>query len=475
MDLQPAATSPQATTDLKGFYKLSRLTRIGFGAGDLAQNLIYQTVATYLLFFYTNVFGISPGAAAFMFLVVRVIDVLWDPFVGAFVDKRNPRLGKYRAYLIIGGIPLSGLAILSFWNGFSGQLWYAYVTYVTLSLCYTLVNVPYGALNASLTRDTDEITKLTSTRMFMANLGGLAVQFGVPATIQHFAPNHDWSQPAAAPVWFAVMSVYAVVGFGLLIYCFTQTRERVVMDSAKVDAVKYSDLFTEFARNRPLRVLAFFFITAFAMMAVGNSASAYYMQYNIGNAQALPVFNALSSIPAFIFMPLVPAIKRTIGKKRMFYVFLTIAIVGMGMLYVTSTVPALKSQLWLVYLAQFVKSTGVIVATGYMWALVPEVISYGEWKTGKRISGVVNALTGIFFKAGFALGGVIPGVVLSLTQFDAHSAQQSVTAQQGILWLVVIIPAILLGVAMYIISNYELEDEKIDQINREIEARHSAS
>ena len=464
-------TSSHDEPTSKGFYKLTRANRIGFGAGDLAQNLIYQTVATYLLFFYTNVFGIGPGSAAFMFLVVRLVDVLWDPFVGAFVDKHNPKLGKYRSYLVLCGIPLSGLAILSFWNGFSGQLWYAYVTYVTLSLCYTLVNVPYGALNASLTRDTDEITKLTSTRMFMANLGGLAVQFGVPATIQHFAPDHDWSKPAASPVWFAVMSVYAIVGFGLLVYCFTQTRERVVMDSDKMDTVRYSDLFTEFVRNRPLRVLAFFFVTAFAMMAVGNSASAYYMQYNVGHAEALKWFNALGSLPAFIFMPLVPAIKRAIGKKRMFYVFLTVAIIGMGMLYVISTVPSLKAQLWLVYVAQFVKSTGIIVATGYMWALVPEVISYGEWKTGNRIAGVVNALTGIFFKAGFALGGVIPGVVLAMTHFDAAKAQQSEAAQQGILWLVVILPAILLVLAIYIISKYELEDDKIDEINKEIEAR----
>jgi GPH family glycoside/pentoside/hexuronide:cation symporter len=464
-------TASQGEPAAKGFYKLSRLTRIGFGSGDLAQNLIYQTVATYLLFFYTNVFGIGPAAAAFMFGVVRLVDVLWDPFVGAFVDKHNPKLGKYRAYLILGGIPLSGLMILSFWNGFSGQLWYAYITYVTLSLCYTLINVPYGALNASLTRDTDEITKLTSTRMFMANLGGLAVQFGVPALIQHFAPNNDWSKPAASGAWFAVMSVYAIVGFGLLVYCFTQTKERVVMDESMGHTVSYSDLFTEFVRNRPLRILAFFFITAFAMMAVGNSASAYYMQYNVGHAEALKWFNALGSLPAFIFMPLVPAIKRAIGKKRMFYVFLTIAIIGMAMLYVISTVPALKSQLWLIYVAQFVKSTGVIVATGYMWALVPEVISFGEWKTGKRIAGVVNALTGIFFKAGFALGGIAPGLVLWLTSFDAKAAEQSALAQQGILWLVVIIPAILLALAMFIISKYELEDDKIDQINREIEAR----
>ncbi|MBP8963546.1 MAG: MFS transporter, partial [Opitutaceae bacterium] len=160
--------------------------------------------------------------------------------------------------------------------------------------------------------------------------------------------------------------------------------------------------------------------------------------------------------------------------KRMFYVFLTIAIIGMAMLYVISTVPSLKTQLWLVYVAQFVKSTGIIVATGYMWALVPEVISYGEWKTGKRIAGVVNALTGIFFKAGFALGGIIPGIVLAMTQFDAQKAEQSAAAQQGILWLVVVLPAILLGLAMFVISKYELEDDKIDEINREIEARHKS-
>ena len=138
--------------EAKGFYKLSWLQRIGFGAGDMAQNLIYQTVSIWLLFFYTNVYGLSPGAAALMFLIVRLVDVLWDPIVGAFVDKGNPKWGKYRSWLILGGIPLAGLAILCFWNQFSGSLVYAYITYVGMSMCYTLVNVPYGALNSSLMR-----------------------------------------------------------------------------------------------------------------------------------------------------------------------------------------------------------------------------------------------------------------------------------------------------------------------------------
>ncbi len=469
----------QQSAEAKGFYKLSWLQRIGYGAGDLAQNLIYQTISIWLLFFYTNVYGLKPDVAAVMFLIVRLVDVLWDPVVGTIVDKSNPKWGKYRSWLVLGGIPLVGLAILCFWGGFSGSVIYAYVTYVGMSMCYTLVNVPYGALNSSLTRDTDEITVLTSTRMFMANLGGLAVK-SLPLVIALFAPtiNGDvhYDVPEAKSAWFITMSIFAVLGLLLLIFCFSQTKERVVMDAKDSANVKVSDLWTEFARNKPLRVLAFFFITAFAMMSVSNAAESYFMTSNIhANNFMTTAFMWLGTIPAFIFMPLVPAIKKKIGKKGMFYMFLGTAIVGMAMLYVIASVPALKEHFWLLCVAQFIKSTGIITATGYMWALVPEVVAYSEFTTGRRIAGIVNALTGIFFKAGMALGGVIPGFVLARVHYDASLYEQSPLAQQGILWLVCVIPAILLLLAMFIISKYELSDEKMVEINNAIEARHKGN
>ncbi len=459
-------------TESKGFYKLSMLQCVGFGSGDLAQNLIYQTISMYLLFFYTNVYGLDPAVAAVMFLIVRIIDVIWDPLVGTFVDKHNPKFGKYRSYLILGGIPLTGFALLCFWNGFSGSLVYAYVTYVGLSMCYTLVNVPYGALNASLTRDTSEITKLTSVRMFMANIGGLAVGMGIPVVLRMFDPMETEDMSVNDGAWFKTMALYGAAGMGLLVFCFSQCRERVVMDKSETENVKVSDLWMEFVHNRPLRVLAFFFITAFAMMAIGNAAGAYYINYNLhGGAGELSIFMGLGSIPAFIFMPMIPAIKKVVGKRGMFNIFLIIAIIGMGMLYAVSVIPSLR-HMWLVYVAQFIKSTGVIVATGYMWALVPEVISFGEYTHGRRISGIVNALTGIFYKAGMALGGVVPGLVLAFVGFEKEATEQTVFAQQGILWLVAVIPAMLLLVAMFIISRYELDDDRIDDINRIIEQRN---
>ena len=471
-----------ANNESKGFYKLSWAQRIGFGAGDMAQNLIYQTISIWLLFFYTNVFGLDPGAAALMFLIVRLVDVLWDPIVGTIVDKGNPKWGKYRSWLVLGGIPLVGLAILCFYNGFSGSLVYAYITYVGMSMCYTLVNVPYGALNASLTRDTNEITILTSTRMFMANLGALCVK-SLPLIIALFAPkvlNPEtgkmtavYNTPDAAHAWFITMTIFALAGLALLIFCFFQCKERVVMDEKESANVKVSDLWMEFGRNKPLRVVAFFFITAFAMMSVSNAADAYFMTFNVGATPLLTtLFMWLGTIPAFIFMPLVPAIKRKIGKKGMFYLFLGIAILGMVLMYIFVSIPATKSNFVLLCIAQFVKSTGIITATGYMWALVPEVIAYGEYTTGKRIAGIVNALTGIFFKAGMALGGVVPGLVLAWVGFNADATTQTPLALQGILWLVCVIPAILLLLAIWIISKYDLSDEKMDEINKEIEARH---
>ena len=460
--------------EAKGFYKLSWMQRIGFGSGDLAQNLIFQVTCMYLLFFYTDIYGLNEIDVSVMFLVGNVANVIWDPIVGALIDKSNPKLGKYRSYLVYVGIPLSGFAILCFYDGFAPSLVYAYVTYIAMTLLYTFINVPYGALNSALTRDTNEITILTSVRMFLANCGGLAVGSGLPLLIAFFTDEKTDGLPKDPKAWFITMSIYGVVGLLLLFFCFSQCKERVVMDAKESENVKASDLVVEFVRNRPLRVIAFFFITAFAMMSIGNAAGAYFVNSNLhGTPEQLSLFMGLGSAPAFIFMPLVPIIKKAIGKRNMFYAFLTIAIIGMAALYIIAKMET--PNMTLIYIAQFIKSTGVIVATGYMWALVPEVISYGEYTSGKRIAGIVNALTGLFFKAGMTLGSVVAPAVLAYVAYNKETVEQTPFAQEGILWLVCVIPAILLAVAMIIISQYELTDEKIDEINKAIEERaHNA-
>ena len=120
---------------------------------------------------------------------------------------------------------------------------------------------------------------------------------------------------------------------------------------------------------------------------------------------------------------------------------------------------------------QFIKSAGILVATGYMWALVPEVVTYGEYTTGRRVAAIVNAIICIFMKAGMALGGVIPGLVLAWVGFNSADQNQTALAEQGILWLVTLIPAVLFIAAVFVIGKYELSDERMDEINLEITKR----
>ena len=315
--------------------------RIGFGAGDFAQNLVYPAASMYLLFFYTDVFGLAPTVAAGLFLFVQVVDALFTPFVGAFIDRHEPRWGKYRSHLLLAGIPLAVLSALSFWNPFGGGAcaWktaYACATYTGFTLLFTVVNVAYGALNASLSRDTYEITVLTSVRIFLANAGCFLASAGVPMLVALLGGGHAGRVPL------------------------------------------------------PWR---------------------------------MAVFMGLGILPSFIFMPLVPFLRCRLGKKGLFYAFAAVAVCGMVALYVLSRVGRIEDHLGWVYAAQFVKATGIIVATGYMWALVPEVIAYSERLTGRRLSGIVNAIMGVFFKAGMAIGRVASGAVLAWTGYRASAAR----------------------------------------------------
>ncbi len=353
-------TADQLEMEANGFYKLNWLQRIGYGAGDMAQNFIYQNVSGFVGYFYSDVYKIggnkdtSPGYSSALMLIVRLIDVIWDPIVGAFVDKHHPRFGKYRSWLLYAGLPLCVLAIACYWDGPSRSApWfnftYAIVTYTALQMCYTLTNVPYGALNASMTRDSHEIDVLTTTRMAMANIAGLLVWTGFPIVTSALA-----------------------------------------------------------GKKMPIGAI---------------------------------VFNFIGAIPGIFLMPLVPSIRKMIGKKNVFYVFGAIGVIGYILLYIIYWIPGLKSctisipngdgtyeeQNWVVFIATFIKSIGLSICTGYMWAIVPEVITYAEYTTGRRISGIVNALTGIFFKAGFAIGGALPNLVNQICGYNPENAGNSYT------------------------------------------------
>lgn len=173
------------------FAKLSWKERVSYGAGDLAQNLIFGTVVSMLLFYLTTVFGISATVGATIFLIVRWVNVFWDPWVGAVVDRSHFKKGKYRPFILYFGIPLTICAALLFFpiEAVRGNVIYAFGSYLATALIYSFVNIPYGALNASLTRDNDEVSALTTVRMTEANIGNLMVYTFLPLFIQLASPD----------------------------------------------------------------------------------------------------------------------------------------------------------------------------------------------------------------------------------------------------------------------------------------------
>ncbi|KRM94205.1 Na+ xyloside symporter related transporter [Lentilactobacillus senioris DSM 24302 = JCM 17472] len=481
------ATGISSQTHSDEFAKLSMFEKISYGAGDLAQNLIFGTIGSMLLFYLTTVDGISAAVGATIFLVVRWVNVFWDPFVGAWIDKRNPKSGKYRPYLLWFGIPLTVLSAMLFLPipAVHGNVLYAFLSYLATAMVYSLVNIPYGSLNASMTRDSDEISSLTTVRMTEANIGNLMVYTFLPLFIQLVSPDKvtkdiglfgihldlgNYASRAAGPAYFKVMSIYMIIGFCLLMLTYFGVKERVVATKEETENVKYSDLITEFKRNRPLRILGLFFLIGFTFMFFGNTVWAFYTQYNIGHAEWMGSIGLIGSIPGIFLVFLWPKLKKVFGKKGFFYFFLALFIVGSLILWVWSF-PQFKNSIALGYIGRFIQQWGITSATGYMWSMVPEVVTYGEYTSHRRSAALINSLMGLFFKIGLALGGIIPGYINAAVGFDGNKATQSAGALNGIVISMIWLPIALALVGMWVMSRYPLTDADVNKMNHELAAQ----
>jgi len=454
---------PRPTYQTQNSPKIKFTEKVGYASGDLASNLIYQTISIYLLFFYTNIYGLSAGAAGTMFLVVRFIDAISDPIVGTLVDKTNTRFGRFRPYLLYGAIPFAGLAILCFTTpDFSenGKLIYAYITYTGLSVIYTFINVPYGALTPAITNNNTEIVSMTSVRMIFANLGGVIVAYFVPFLAEFFG---NASSPSRG--WQLTMGTIGIAGALLLLFCFFSTRERI--KPVNEEEISFTDLFEQFKKNRPLVVLSIFFVLIFGVNSISNSIGVYYVTYNMDRTDLVKWYTVLGSIPAFLCIPLIPILNKKIGKKALLNYSLLLSIIGTLSLLV---IP--PSMVSLILISRIVTALGTLTAGAFMWALIPETIEYGEYVTGKRLSGLIYAIIGFFFKCGMALGGAVPGLVLAQFGYIANQTQTP-TSLLGILIATSLIPAIILVLALININFYKLDDKQLAEITDTLKKRAS--
>jgi glucuronide carrier protein len=457
--------------------RLSRRTVVGYGLGDFAGNLAFTLSTAFLLYYYTDVAGISAAAVGTMFLIVRLWDAVADTFAGRLVDRTMTRWGKFRPYLLFGAVPLLFLSFLTFHvpsSLASGEkLLYAYLTYAVLGLLYSLVNIPYGSLASAMTQSVHQRAKLVASRFFGAAVGGIVLTYLIaPRISQVRAQKSALSAEAYAAkvqtIFTQTTLAFIVIGTAAYLLTFYLCREQVVRTQPRVSL---RETIETLRSNKPLGYLcaaSFFYLIG--LFAVGG-ASAYYAQYVMGDISWLGPITLVNAGTSIVLAPFIPRLVARFGKKRIFQYCGLLTVVGGVALFVTPVGLAVPALLFLA-----IKGAGAALINTIMFGLEADTVEYGEWQTGKRSEGATYAIFSFTRKITQSIGGAVGAWALAAGGYlSATTAVPDPIQPDSAIWsirfTIGLLPAIVAVVAMLIFWKYPLSDERFRQIRDETERR----
>ena len=460
--------------------------RIGYGVGDLASCLYYNTFVLFLMIFYTDTFGIGAAAAGTMILVTRIIDTVADPNMGMVADRTNSRFGKFRPWLLwisplffIAGV----LTFLTPHIGLSGKLAYAYLTYTLVMLVYTAINIPYGALLGVITPNSHERTKLASYRFVGAFAGNFIVQGTFLYLVKKLGHgNNEHGFPLA-------IGVFGFTAMCLFLFTFTSTRERVKGGGADAKSSVGSDLHN-LLRNRPWLALGAASIVFLTWASIRGASLMYYFKYfvvqdvnialNIGPAHhfvhhfgsdaLFSIFLLSGTACSLIGVVLTAPLTKFFGGKKRTYMWLSV-------INAATLVPlyfAGSKDLVLIFGTNIVGSLLTSPLNPLVWAMYADTADYAEWKYGSRTTGLIFSAGTFAQKMGWAIGGGIAGWLLAFFGYRANVVQNAGTLF-GIRLAVSLIPAAASLLTMLVIATYNLDAKLMDQIGAELKVRREAA
>ncbi|MGR0160847.1 glucuronide transporter [Paenarthrobacter nitroguajacolicus] len=441
--------------------KLTKLSIVGYGAGDAANNLAFTTATMFLLVYYTDVAGISAAAAGTLLLVVRIFDAFADVFAGRMVDRSySKRFGKFRPFIMFGSIPLLLLSVATFsvpQLGETGTLLYAYVSYAALGLAYSLVNIPYGSLAGAMTQDPGDRAKLGSARTVGALLVSSALGIFVAPLIK---PGADLQS-----TFTNITLAFVVIGAALYFFTIFTAKERV---HRSVPNVSFKQSMDTLKTNRPLLMLclsSFLFLTGYMAL---SSVQLYYLRDVLGRLDLFPVLAIVQLVMTLALAPLMPRLVRKLGKRNVYIAAGALSMVGGAIVFISP-----PSMVWAGFTGLLISLMGVMAVNIVVWALEADTVEYGEWKTGVRTEGITYALFSFTRKTGQAVGGALAAYCLAVGGYKSGAAQ-SAEAMQGIQFAAGALPAIMTILAIVVMARYKLTDAVHAQIVGEIRSRRSA-
>lgn len=444
----------------------SRLTfreKLAYGLGDTASNFFFQTFNIFLAYYYTDVVAIKNTAAVGTLLgTMPILVAALNPVIGVLADRTSSRWGKFRPWILWSAVPYGMLGFIMFLNpDFTpdGKLIYAYVTYTLMLIAYATINTPYSALMGVMSPSSEDRTSLSSYRFSCAFLGALLIGWLVP-WLKDFLAGISGSPAAGFRNTMAIFSVLSVVMF---FYTFFNTRERVVAPPGQ-DSSLTEDLRVLF-RNAPWLVLFFAGFLALANTGLRSGSGIYYFKYVIGHEAWLGTFNLVGFL-AFIGGALSTKFFTRFASRRKLMIGLTI----LNALTMAAFYWVNPQNLPLLYALNIFGSFVAGPTPAIVWSMYADTADYGEWKYGRRTTGLVFSATVFVQKVGLAIGSAMIGWLLSYYGYVANIAQAP-RAVHGITLIFSVLPAgfaLLSGLAIFF---YPLEEKTVKQMESELAAR----
>ncbi|MBB5439697.1 GPH family glycoside/pentoside/hexuronide:cation symporter [Pedobacter sp. AK017] len=443
--------------------KITLKEKIGYGFGDFASSMFWKIFSVYLLYYYTDVFGISAAVVGTMFLITRIWDTALDPIVGIVADMTNSRWGKFRPYLLWMAIPFGIIGVLTFVApdlDVSGKIIYAYLTYTLMMMVYSAINVPYASLMGVMTSNVKDRTTLSTFRFIFAFAGSILVLATAEPLVGWFGKAGTVEDVQKG--WSLTMILYAVIAVVLFYLTFAWTRERIYPPKEQKTSLK-TDL-KNLATNKPWFVLLGAGVSTLIFNSLRDGSAIYYFKYYFKAQEAfqLPLINApinystlylvLGQAANIVGVVLAKPVSDKIGKKNTFFFAMLVAAILSCIFYAFK-----ETDLFLIFFFQFLISICAGSIFPLLWSMYADIADYSEWKTGRRATGLIFSSSSMSQKLGWTLGGALTGWLLAIYGFEANAAQ-TIETQTGIRTMLSFIPATGALLSAIFILFYKLSD-----------------
>ncbi len=434
--------------------------RIGYGVADTACNLVWQMLTLYIMFFYTDVMKLPATDVGIMFLATRLVDGVADVLMGMLIDNTKTKWGKSRPYFLWGAIPFGLIAVATFYVpdfGPTGKLIWAYITYMGLSLMYTVVNIPLASILPSLTSDATERTMLATTRMVFSFIGATIISSVAMPMIDHLG-NGD-----KAHGYLVTMSIWAMVATILFLFTFKNVEEKITVQQEKIGL---ATAFKALKDNTPWKVFALNIVVMWGAVFFQGGALVYYITYNLGKPELISVIAGIGAFVPMIGTLATPLFAKHMKKINIFMIASAIVLAGTAMMLMVG------SNTTGLIIGAIVMGLGMGLRTSIYFSMQADPIDYGEWKSGVNAAGLLSAVNGFIGKVSFAIAGAAAGYLLESGGYVPDQSQTP-EALHAIELCYFIIPMGLIVLSMIIMKTMYKLDYIFPQIRAELDARNS--